>query len=423
FKEKLPNLMYARNPSPIGAALGFRRAAELASGEYVLNFSDDDLLADGALDAFVSVIQSEKADMVYTDLAVIDQDGRQKGVWGYREYSDRAELLRCLLDKGGNVIPEVLLVRRELYDKYYGEYYARRFITPFYLPGLGKLVLRHIPKALYKYRIHRKSTFGDVEGLIIRNKGVTNFMNLILFMYPPEEIFGFGSAGAQPERLAAGIEQFVQRLLYHGERFFSGDFYTGASYGKQHNLWVIFYEYARRWLALARSYGVLGTELAKLEQAVAREYDPAALDPTAINLLPDVYRKLPWFSYRPINVVTEFIPFDMVTLGEHPALAEERYSLHREGAVDIWATNRVFETVDDMMAHLESHPAQVVNLANAALAAKALGALAARGKAYVFVVDMTGGPAPITHESMRHGTRVDPKTILNFENHLTCLRG
>jgi hypothetical protein len=211
--------------------------------------------------------------------------------------------------------------------------------------------------------------------------------------------------------------------LIHGSRFLSGNFYTGARYGKEHNLWVVFFEYARRWLALARTFGPGGSELDYLETTVASEYDPRQFDLISINLLPDIYRSLPWFAYQPINVVTEFIPFDMVTLGAHPALTDRRYTLHRQGDVNIWATNHPFDKVDDMMTHLETHPVQIVNLVDPSRSEGALEALASVGKFLVFIVDMTGCRRPLLCEPFVHGTIVDPRDIVNFSTYQSYLSG
>ena len=420
FKDRLPGLIYLRNTFQVGAALGFNKAANLSSGDYVLNFSDDDLLCDGALEKFVAPLADADYDLIYSDLSVIDQKGKQTALWAYEDYPDKRKLLRKLLDAGGNVIPEIMLVKRDIYDRVYGELYSRRFITPFYLGALNSLKICHINKPLYLYRIHNKSTFSNTSGLIIRNKGVINFINLIMFMYPSVEIFEINQKAVLEDRIVTALIQHIHRLLVHAQRFFKGVFYTGSGYEEKDNLWMAFYEYASYWLAIARKYNVHPNVLDQLEARINEKFCSRNYDAVKVNQLPKVYNRLPWFSYRPINKVTEFVAFDMVTLGDNSYLDKHNYSILREDDIDIKVTNYIIQDILSLREHLKFHPVQVVNIFDPSLLDTLTDFLVTTQRYFIFVVNATG--KKITSNSvLKNVVSVKPDEITDFDSYLDLL--
>ncbi len=406
YQTKLPGLIYSRNEVQIGGALGFRRAAELANGDYLLNFSDDDLLSDGALFAFADDLTARNHDIIYSDLDVIDGDGNHTQFWTYKDYPDRTALLKALMDAGGNVIPETALVKRDRYNELYGELYGLRFITPFYLGALNRLSMKHIAQPIFRYRVHQDSTFKDASGLVVRNKGVLNFMNLIMFKYRAHDIFSTQSIPDRREAIVESIIHCIVRLLHHAKRFISGTFYTGAQYKPEDRLYMPFYEMAYHWLMIARKYNVLESKLDQLEKNVRELYDPRQYDLCKINMLPDVYRKLPWFSYRPINDVSDFIAFDMITLGTHALFDSEEQTLYKDGKVNIRIVNHFVDGVDELLKHMETHPAQVVNISDEHQLLPVIRALENNGYYFLCVANFT---------SHRVSTDVLVKNIIDFD--------
>lgn len=420
FKDRLPGLIYLKNDTQIGASLSFDKAVKHSSGDYVLTFSDDDLLCDGALEEFVASLADADYDLIYSDLSVIDQNGNQTALWVYEEYPDKLKLLRRLLDTGGNVIPEVLLIKRSKYDQVYGELYSRRFITPFYLGALNSLKIGYVNKPLYRYRIHNKSTFSDTSGLIIRNKGVTNFMNLIMFMYPAVEVFEINNRAIVEERIVAAIASYIHRLLTHAQRFLKGTFYTGICYEESDNIWMIFYEYASYWLAIARKYSVHQNILDQLESKIKEKFSLHTYDPIKVNLLPEAYRRLPWFAYRPINKVTEFVAFDMVTLGNNSYLDKHNYSILREADIDIKVENYIIKDILSIREHFKSHPVQVVNIFDPSLLDTLTDFLITTQRYFIFVVNATGKKTT-SNSVLKNVVDVDPGEITDFDSYLDLL--
>lgn len=421
YKDKLPQIIYKKNEYNIGAALGFNKAAELASGEYVINYSDDDLLAPNAIEKYIEPAIKKQADLVYSDLAVIDQNGAQTAVWQYQAWPDKYPLLKRLLEAGSNQIPETLLVKRELYPEIYGEYYSKRFITPFFIPKLSSLKMEYVPQPLYKYRVHQDSTFKDVSGLVVRNKGVLNYINLIMMMYDPAKIINIPQGSENKARITVAMAQCCSLLLNHAGKFVKGRFYTGVEYKESDMLWAIFYEFADKWLDAIYKYNIYEDQLDKLRGAIQKGFSRNPYDTVKVNMLPKLYNKLPWFSYRPINKVTEFIPFDMVTLGKHDLFERDRFDLLKNKEQDIYVTNKSFSNVDDMISHMIEHPVQVVNILDADLMEDAENELSQNGKIMAHVVNASKKEWP-DNSLMKNTVEIDANNLTDFNVYLKALK-
>jgi glycosyltransferase involved in cell wall biosynthesis len=420
FKKSQQNIVYKRNEMRTGAAMGFLKAAELATGDYLLNFSDDDLLTDSAINSFVEPLGKADYDIIYSDLGVIDQDNNQTTVWNYKSYTDSLKLLRKLMDSGCNVIPEVSLIKKEIYSKLYGEMYSKRFITPFYLSSLPHLKMFHINKPLYKYRVHKNSTFSDISGLIVRNKGVLNFLNLIMFRYSPIDIFQTKVASSLNEQIVDAIIQFVRRLFSHANCFVSGEFYTGAKYREKDYLWCVFYEYAYYWLMLACKYKADTAQAEQLLKKIEQFLSPEIYDSIKVNQLPAIYRHLPWFSYMPINQVTEFIAFDMVTFGENSFLDQNYYYILREENIDIKATNKVVCDIEELKSYLKHHSIQVINIFDSTHFEEVLDLIEKEKRFFTCIVNATDKTQ--SNESLlKNSINIEAYKIRDFKNYLKIL--
>ena len=230
-----PDIVYYRNDVNQGNAANFSIAATKATGEYLLLCSDDDDLHDDALRQFVACARKKNADHVYCDLAVVDGDGKLTTVWEYRDYYSNHDLLKSLIDAGGNVIPEAFFVKKEFFDKIYTETYAKRFINTYYLPMLRELKMTHLGSTTLPLYRAQGSTFSTAIGLFDRSKSTQNFVNAALFMYSPIEIFG-ESEGSPTDQVASAYSKAALTLVEHGKRLFSGKMYTGASYSPDDRL-------------------------------------------------------------------------------------------------------------------------------------------------------------------------------------------
>lgn len=419
FQKSLPNIVYVRNETRVGAVQNFGKAAELATGNYVLNFSDDDLLADNAINMFAAPLEEKDYDLIYSDLSVIDENNNETGIWEYRSYCDSNQLLRHLMDAGCNVIPEVLLIKKDIYSAVYSEMYQKRLIGPFYLSSLSWLQMFHVNKPLYRYRIHEESTFSETDGLILRNKSVINHLNLIMFMYSSVDIFNTDSAPTLSECIVDSIICFVLRLLGHAQRFFGGKFYTGCKYKVSDLLWAGFYENASYWLTLAYKYNVRYEQLDQLKQIIYRHFSFETHDTVKAGLLPAVYYDLPWFSYRTFNEAKDFVVFDMVTIGQNSFFDQEEYFIFYDGGFELKATNKVVTNLAQLGLYLKSHPVQVVNIVDSNHFQGVLNLLVYRQQYFLCIVNVTEKQYP-KNLPLKNLVTIDP-LVQDFGIYLKCL--
>lgn len=420
YRDRLPRLVTHRNRGNLGAITSFCKAAELATGEYILMFADDDLLAPGALRELVKPLAHRQADIIYCDLQVIDQNDTPGAVWHYRSYDDKWELMRHLLQNGANVIPEAHLIKREVFDKYYVAWYQRRCVGPIFVPAIDSLRLEYIPRPLYLYRIHSDSTFKDVTGLLSRNKGVTNYMNMIMYRHSPVQLFNSGRGRSLQMAIGEAILNYVKLLLTHGGKFVQGTFYTGHQYTRADHLFGMYYEYAWHWLDVARKYLDDQLTITRLQENIARELG-GGYEPVRSNQLPRVYRNLPWFAYRSPQNVCDFVPFDMITVGRHDALELDEYCIYREGTIDMRVPNKRVVSVSEMGPLLDDHVYQIVNVCDPAQLGPVLRLLEHRELYFTTVVDVTGQPQ-IKSSLLANRIEVSNSIVETFDDYLSLIR-
>ena len=344
FTNKL-DIKYKRNSARLNAAPSFVEAAKLSSGDYLHTVGDDDKFYYNTLKTVAKVIKNY--DLLYCNFDIINEVGHTTGKWRFNNYDDNNKLLRELLYRGQNVIPEAIFVKREKFLKLYDEMYSKRLISPFYLPELKNLKFCYLDETLYKYRIHEKSTFSDIDGLIIRNKGVINFINLIMFSYPITQYIN--NSG-----IYNSFIDFLTIMGNHANRFFEGTFYTGIKYVKEDMLWGIFYKTALDWINVANRMGNEEIKCSKFK--MLSDYNHVE-----VNKLPECYKWLPWFSYMPTTSITDFVAFDMVTVG-NCFLDKEEYTVYKKDNMNIKITNKIIRTLEEFINHISYNPCQIINL-------------------------------------------------------------
>ncbi|RKX26478.1 MAG: hypothetical protein DRP45_03415 [Candidatus Zixiibacteriota bacterium] len=418
FAGKHECVVYHRNEVNQGAIANRNRAASYATGDYLLCFCDDDLLAPGALREWIAPLENDDCDMIYADFQVIDSTGRKTELWKYEAYDDKNVLLRRLIQQGCNVIPEAILLKRELFDEIYGEAFDRRFITPFYLATLDRLKLAHVAKPLYHYRIHSEGMFANRSGLLTRNKGVTNHINAVLFKYNPVRVLETGDAPSTKKAVGEALLRAAGCLIQHGTQFVSGTFYTGNEYTRSDGLYAIFYEFAYYWLRLARKYLGDDARINEAENAIAGQLTET-YDPVAVNELPEVYRRLPWYCFRPSHNYTKYIPLDMATAGTMPPLDQPSYQVYREGKIDISVNNEFVDSIEDLELAMARGFIRVVNVCRSGWIEPVVRMLEEKRLFFVTVINFTDDPTP---ESELILNVFKPSTVVtSFDDHLRLL--
>ncbi|MCP4567834.1 MAG: glycosyltransferase [FCB group bacterium] len=393
FKNRYPDHIYHRNEHNLGAGPNYNLAASLATGEYLLVFSDDDYLTRGALHQFVAPLNEDDYDFVYPDYQVIDDKDRPTESWNYRTYPNSLELIRHLIRGGGNVIPECLLLKRNLYDEFYGDNYDRRLLPPFYLAALDQLKIAHVSRALYQYRIHSEGMFASKDGLIDRNKGAVNYLNAIGFKYDPIETFNTGECSTPSQAIGEALLRAVQCFILHGKRYFEGTFYTGQDFTESDQLYAGLYEAAYYWLRLARKYLAYDEKLDQIEASITEKLT-ADYNPVKVNGLAEIYHQLPWYCFRPPGNFTRFTPLDMITLGENPFLNRNSLPVYEEGKVGIAFENTIVDSITKVEQAMERRIVRVINVCRPELMEPLLNLLEEKHLYFMTVIDFTGTSIP-----------------------------
>lgn len=392
--KQMPQVQYVRNESNQGNAGAMATAARAATGEYVLVFSDDDDLADDAVEKFVECRQRKAVDLIYCNLAITDTDGHSRGEWSYRNYYANRDLLRDLLFADGNKIPEVFFCRRELYSKIYEETYSRRFLNTYYLPHLRRIKMLHLPEPLYRYAVHAGSTFSSARGLFDRSKSTQNYVNAMMLMYSPLSVIDVAADAPLPTQIGQAFFGVACALLEHGRRKFTGTMYTGAEYHEADHLWYVYFYNAYHWLIQARKYLGEFEEYDALMSEIAERCDPAEFDPPTHACLPAIYRELPWFAHKCFNNVSDFVVLDIATLGRCEWLPEGETEVYRAGKVRLSVRNHRCDSMAQLEQVMSENVISVVNIDDATLLEPLLRLLIEQHRFAVQVMNFTAVRVP-----------------------------
>jgi len=137
-----------------GISMASNQAVSLATGEYLGFLDNDDELAVDCLSTLVQAINSEKAELYYTDEDLIGEDGSRFAVFNKPGFNP--ELLLC-----HNYITHFVLAKTTLFEKVGGFDSEKDGAQDFDLllkmsEKAGKTV--HIPEVLYHWRASESST-------------------------------------------------------------------------------------------------------------------------------------------------------------------------------------------------------------------------------------------------------------------------
>lgn len=157
--RKDSRILYLRSEIPVGISEALNRAGELASGEYLGFLDHDDALAPSALYYVVEALQEGNYDMIYTDEDRMDSQWRRTAPIFRPDWSP--DLLDCCMYMG-----HFLTVRRDAWGRI-GRFRsafdgAQDYDLALRIRDSGGSV-RHIPRVLYHWRMHEKSTSADPQ--------------------------------------------------------------------------------------------------------------------------------------------------------------------------------------------------------------------------------------------------------------------
>jgi glycosyltransferase involved in cell wall biosynthesis len=114
-------IRYYRNVKNIGIAQNWNRCIELARGEHITIFHDDDIMLPENLSMKVKAFENKDVDLVFCAMRIIDAHGKQMYI--HRHYPEtrhlrgKEQIIQCL--KGGNCIgcPSLVAIKTSAFEQ------------------------------------------------------------------------------------------------------------------------------------------------------------------------------------------------------------------------------------------------------------------------------------------------------------------
>ena len=154
-------IIYKKLDKNMGIAGNGNAAVALATGDYICLADHDDILSPDALYQMAKAIEDTGADFIYSDEALFDSDWTNPIVAHFKPDYSYYYLTNC------NYICHLACMKKELFEKvgglqpdYDGAQDHDLFLKITEQPGVK---IHHIPKVLYYWRVHARSTSGGME--------------------------------------------------------------------------------------------------------------------------------------------------------------------------------------------------------------------------------------------------------------------
>ena len=155
--DKIKYIKLAENR---GISANTNEAVKYAGGDYIALADHDDYLSPDALYQLAKTVEETDADFIYSDEALFDADWKNPIVAHFKPDYSYFYLTNC------NYICHLACMRKEIFEKLGGLDSAcdgaqdhDLFLKITEIPGV---VIKHIPKVLYYWRVHARSTSGGV---------------------------------------------------------------------------------------------------------------------------------------------------------------------------------------------------------------------------------------------------------------------
>ena len=146
-----------------------------AQGEYLTWTSSDNIMLPDMLQVLVQGLDSDRTvGLVYADRYLIDDDGNDLGLLNVPDYDPylllHTDLVQCCFLYRRECMTQVGLYDPEFVYGEDWEYWIR--ISQFY-------AMKRVPKALYRYRLHRRSMTSEIMHGTARSMGYDAFASRI----------------------------------------------------------------------------------------------------------------------------------------------------------------------------------------------------------------------------------------------------
>jgi len=115
YKDERIKYFYKENGGPSSAR---NHAIKQAKGQYIMPLDADDMMVPNFIISHLKEFEKNpEADLVYSDVLLIDEVGNPIKVMNKPEYQDRRHLIRDLFRRGHPIVPFRLGLRRSVFDK------------------------------------------------------------------------------------------------------------------------------------------------------------------------------------------------------------------------------------------------------------------------------------------------------------------
>jgi glycosyltransferase involved in cell wall biosynthesis len=150
FSKKGRELVVLENEKNMGSTPTYNRGFMACTGEYCTYVASDDICHPNMISTMVEVLDRGEADFVYSDMFIIDDNGRILRQFNLPDYNFEACFANwylCGVSK---------LYRRQLHEQfgYYNNDYLANDYECYLRFAMNGVKFKHIPKALYSVRAH-----------------------------------------------------------------------------------------------------------------------------------------------------------------------------------------------------------------------------------------------------------------------------
>jgi glycosyltransferase involved in cell wall biosynthesis len=214
-----PRLRVVRHERNLGIAAAYNSFVSAGRGELIAMLGDDDVALPGRIRRQVELFDRfPDTGVVHGDATIIDQNGRQVGLWPSRDFS-RAQLLHAFFFSHNHVVDPTRMVHRRVYEEVggYDDRYPVANDLDFWLRAAARFRFRHCRGGpLSAIRRHGENASDEVSGRAAETADVEAILEAALERFSLRELVPeidwavLGPVEAERSalmHLAAGLEQ------------------------------------------------------------------------------------------------------------------------------------------------------------------------------------------------------------------------
>lgn len=187
YEKNYPNIRGIFHKENSGSAVrGIQKTISEAKGKYLMFLSADDYLVNhkAIYDFIIELVNETEIDYIYSNLKIVDKQGKHKDVWKYKHYSSE-EIIQSTFKRGGSGILPVTagIYKTDFYSKNNLNWYDDKdnVVAGDTLNSLiyikNNFKYKHIDKELICYRHHDKNMTYDIKNRI---KSIISVMDYII---------------------------------------------------------------------------------------------------------------------------------------------------------------------------------------------------------------------------------------------------